>query len=73
MLAHLSLQPLRPGLGSARAPIPARAQSKGGAPRTYGNRLVLDAISFVLRSGCPWRMAPRDPLPWDAACRWYRT
>ncbi|BCJ37176.1 IS5 family transposase [Actinocatenispora thailandica] len=32
----------------------------------------LDAILFVLRSGCQWRMIPHDLLPWDAAYRWYR-
>ena len=52
--------------------MPVRDQSRGGAPRKYGDRLVLDAIFFVLRSGCQWRMIPRDLLPWDAACRWYR-
>lgn len=53
--------------------MPTRDQAKGGAPRLYGDRLVLDAILFVLRSGCQWRMIPRDLLPWDAAYRWYRT
>lgn len=53
--------------------MPVRDQAKGGAPRVYGDRLVLDAIFFVLRSGCQWRMIPRDLLPWDAAYRWYRT
>jgi transposase len=52
--------------------IPVRDPARGGAPRKYGDRLVLDGIFFVLRSGCPWRMIPRDLLPWDAACRWYR-
>jgi transposase len=51
-------------------PLPDR--SKGGARRKYGDRLVLDAIWFVLRSGCQWRMIPHDLLPWDAAYRWYR-
>ncbi|MBB4934339.1 transposase [Lipingzhangella halophila] len=53
--------------------VPARDQRKGGAPRKYGDRMVLDAVLFVLRSGCQWRMIPRDLLPWDAAYRWYRT
>lgn len=53
--------------------MPARDQAKGGAPRKYSDRLVLDAIFFVLRSGCQWRMIPADLLPWDAAYRWYRT
>ena len=49
-----------------------RDQSRGGAPRVNGDRLVLNAIFFVLRSGCQRRMIPRDLLPWDAAYRWYR-
>ena len=51
--------------------MPVRDQAKGGAPRKYGDRLVLNGIFFVLRSGCQWRMIPRDLLPWDAAYRWY--
>ena len=53
--------------------MPARDLRKGGTPRKYADRLALDAIFFVLRSGCQWRMIPRDLLPWDAAYRWYRT
>jgi len=53
--------------------MPVRDQARGGAPRKYGDRLVLDGIFFVLRSGCQWRMIPRDLLPWDAAYRWYRS
>lgn len=52
--------------------MPVRDRGTGGAPRKYDDRLVLDAIFFVLRSGCQWRMIPRDLLPWDAAYRWYR-
>jgi transposase len=53
--------------------MPVRDLRKGGAVRMYGDRLVLNAILFVLRSGCQWRMVPRDLLPWDAAYRWYAT
>ncbi|MFD0271264.1 transposase [Streptomyces sp. NPDC127106] len=34
-------------------------------------RLVLDSVFYVLRSGCQWRMLPRDLMPWDAAHRWF--
>jgi transposase len=50
--------------------MPVREARKGGARRRYDDRLVLDAIFFVLRSGCQWPMIPRDLLPWDAAYRW---
>jgi transposase len=57
------LQPLMPVLDAR----------KGGTRRRHGDRLVLDAIFFVLRSGCQCRMIPRDLLPWNVAYRWYRT
>jgi transposase len=31
--------------------------------RKYPDRLVLDSIFYVLRSGCQWRMLPRDLMP----------
>lgn len=51
--------------------LPVRDLRKGGRPRVYGDRLVLDSIFYVLRSGCPWRMMPRDLAPADAAHRWF--
>ena len=39
--------------------------------RKYADRLVLDSVFYVLRSGCQWRMLPRDLMPWDAAHRWF--
>ena len=53
--------------------LPARDPRRGGRPRTYQNRPVLDAIFYVLRSGCQWRMIPHDLVPWWTAYRWYRT
>jgi transposase len=53
--------------------MPVRDLRKGGARRKYGDRLVLNAVLFVLRSGCQWRMIPRDLLPWDPAYRWFAT
>lgn len=53
--------------------LPARDPRRGGRPRIYGDRPVLDAIFYVLRSGCQWRMIPHDLVPWWTAYRWYRT
>ncbi len=36
------------------------APSKRGRPRIHATRIILDAIFYVLRSGCPWRLLPRD-------------
>jgi transposase len=51
--------------------MPRRDLRKGGRPRVYGDRLILDSIFYVLRSGCPWRMMPNDLAPADAAHRWF--
>jgi transposase len=51
--------------------MPVRDQRKGGRPRKWDDRLILDSIFYVLRSGCPWRMMPRDLAPPDAAHRWF--
>ncbi|QDN84645.1 transposase [Streptomyces sp. S1D4-23] len=51
--------------------LAVRNLRKGGGVRKYGDRLVLDSIFCVLRSGCQWRMLPRDLMPWDAAHRWF--
>lgn len=53
--------------------LPVRDLRKGGAPRKYDNRLVVNAIFYVLRSGCQWRMLPHDLMPFDAAHRWFTT
>ena len=53
--------------------LPVRDLRKGGGVRKYGDRLVLDSIFYVLRSGCQWRMLPHDLMPWDAAHRWFTT
>lgn len=37
----------------------------GGKPPKYPRRLVVDACCYVLRSGCPWRMLPKDFPPWQ--------
>jgi transposase len=52
--------------------LPVRDRARGGRPRVYHDRLVLDAIFYVLRSGCQWRMIPHDLVPWWTAYRWYR-
>jgi len=39
-------------------------RSRRGAPQTVCRRAVLDAIFYVLRSGCPWRLLPREFPNW---------
>ena len=35
-----------------------------GRPRLHGLREILDAVFYVLKSGCPWRLLPKDFPPW---------
>jgi len=35
-----------------------------GRPPRYAKRAILDAIFYVVRSGCAWRMLPHDLPPW---------
>src|SRR5918998_4665243 len=46
---------------------------RGGRPRTHSNREVLNAISYLLRSGCSWRMLPHDLPPWKTVYDYLRT
>lgn len=42
-----------------------------GRPRSWPMREVVNAISYVLRSGCPWRLLPSDFPPWRTVYRWF--
>jgi len=39
--------------------------SRPGRPKTHTTRQILEAIFYVLKSGCPWRLLPRDFPPWE--------
>jgi Putative transposase of IS4/5 family (DUF4096) len=41
------------------------APNKRGRPRTHTPREILNAVFYVLKSGCPWRLLPRDFPPWE--------
>src|ERR671910_453134 len=43
-----------------------------GRPRLHGLRMILDAVFYVLKSGCPWRLLPRDFSPWKTVYDWFR-
>jgi len=43
---------------------------KEGRPREVSLREVIDAIFYVLRSGCAWRLMPHDFPPWKLVY-WY--
>ena len=48
------------------------AAKLGGRPRTVDLQEVLNAIFYVVRSGCTWRMVPHDLVPWGTAWYYFR-
>ena len=48
------------------------APQLGGRPHVYPRRLIIDTISYVLVSGCAWRLVPHDLAPWSIAYQWFR-
>ena len=45
----------------------------GGRPIKYSRREVVNAIRYVLRTGCAWRMLPHDLPPWRTTFHYFRT
>jgi hypothetical protein len=46
-------------------PLIAHGDRRRGRPRLWPARRVLDAIFYVLRSSCAWRLLPHDFPPWQ--------
>jgi transposase len=45
---------------------------RGGRPRTTALREVLNAILYLLRTGCPWRLLPKDFPPKSTVYGYFR-
>jgi len=43
-----------------------------GRPRTHSLRDSVDAIFYVLRTGCPWRYLPANFPPWQTVFSHFR-
>jgi putative transposase len=43
-----------------------------GRPRLHSYREILNAIFYLLRSGCAWRLLPRDLPPWKTVYHYFR-
>jgi putative transposase len=48
------------------------APNKLRRPRIHASRRILDAVFYVLKSGCPWRLLPREFPPWETVYCWFR-
>lgn len=47
-------------------------EKPGGRPRTTNMREVINAIWYILRSGCQWRMLPHEFPPWSTVWSYFR-
>src|SRR5208283_5310208 len=43
-----------------------------GRPRKYSYREILNAIFYLLRTGCQWRNLPKDLPPWASTYGYFR-
>ena len=50
-----------------------RPTGKGGRPRTYPVREIVNAIFYLARSGCAWRNLPHDFPPWKTISYYFYT
>jgi putative transposase len=53
-------------------PAPKSGQGKRGRPIENDRRSLVNAVFYVVRSGCAWRLLPRDFPRWQTVCGYYR-
>jgi putative transposase len=53
-----------------KPPIPDA--KPGGHPRTVNMRQIINAMLYVARAGCAWRLLPRDFGPWSTVYGYFR-
>jgi putative transposase len=46
--------------------------NKRGRPRVHTTREILDAVYYVLKSGCAWRLLPYEFPPWETVYHYFR-
>jgi putative transposase len=43
-----------------------------GRQKIHSPREILNAVFYILRSGCPWRLLPREYPPWKTVYHYFR-
>ena len=51
---------------------PRGRRHAGGRPRKYELRGVVDALLYVVKTGCQWRQMPADFSPWQSVHQQFR-
>lgn len=52
---------------------PPRNRHGGGRPRKYALRRIVDAMLYVVKTGCQWRQMPDNFPPWQSVYQQFRT
>jgi transposase len=45
---------------------------RGGRPRSHDMREIVNAICYLLRTRCPWRLLPHDLPPWPIVYHYFQ-
>src|SRR5258708_24624831 len=53
-------------------PAPKSGKGKRGRPIALDRRRLVNAIFYIVRSGCAWRLLPRDFGPWQTVYGYFR-
>jgi putative transposase len=53
-------------------PLLPGARSSRGRPRCQSVRTILNAVFYVLRTGCAWRLLPKDLPAWQTVYHYCR-
>lgn len=53
-------------------PAPKSGEGKRGRPVALERRDLVDAIFYIVRSGCAWRLLPSDLGPWQTVYGYFR-
>jgi transposase len=52
--------------------LPSRPAGPAGRPPEHSEREIVNAILYLTRTGCAWRMLPKDFPPWQTVYRYFR-
>ena len=66
------LKPILVTLSGSTSKDSCPLQKNEGRPRLHSLREILNAIFYVVRSGCAWRLLPHDFPPWKTVYHYFR-
>jgi putative transposase len=49
------------------------ASNATGRPKTHPTREILNAVFYIVRGGCAWRLLPNDFPPWKTVYHYFRS